>query len=43
MDRKVVSIDVKKNVILLGDIGMSEYQICRRLKISRRCSSLDDS
>ena len=37
MDRKTVSIDVKKNVILLRDIGMSQHKISRQLKISRRC------
>ena len=31
MGRKIVSIDVKKNVILLRDIDMSQH------KISRRC------
>ena len=37
MDRKTVSIDVKKNVILLRDIAMSQHKISRQLKISRRC------
>ena len=37
MGRKTISIDVKKNVILLRDIGMSQHKICRQLKISRRC------
>ena len=37
MSRKVVSIDVKKNIILLRDIGMSQHKICRQLKISRCC------
>ena len=37
MGRKTVSIDVKKNVILLRDIGMSQHKISRQLKISRRC------
>ena len=37
MGRKTVSIDVKKNVILLNDIGMSQHKISRQLKISRRC------
>ena len=37
MDRKIVYIDVKKNVILLRDIGMSQHKISRQLKISRRC------
>ena len=35
--RKNVSIDVKENVILLRDIGMSQHKISRQLKISRRC------
>ena len=37
MGKKTVSIDVKKNVILLRDIGMSQHKISRPLKISRRC------
>ena len=37
MGRKTVSIDVKKNVILLRDIGISQHKISRQLKISRRC------
>ena len=37
MGRKTVSIDVKKNVILQRDIGMSQHKISRQLKISRRC------
>ena len=37
MSRKIVSIDVKKNVIFLRDIGMSHHKIPRQLKISRRC------
>ena len=37
MGRKTVSIDVKKNVILLRDIGMFQHKISRQLKISRRC------
>ena len=37
MSRKTVSIDVKKNVILLHDIGISQHKISRQLKISRRC------
>ena len=37
MGRKTVSINVKKNVILLCDIGMSQHKISRQLKISRRC------
>ena len=35
--RKGVSIDVKKNIILLRDIGMSQHKISRQLKTSRRC------
>ena len=37
MGRKTVSIDVKKNVILLRDIDMFQHKISRQLKISRRC------
>ena len=37
MGRKAVSNDVKENVILLPDIGISQHEICRQLKISRRC------
>ena len=37
MGRKTVSTDVKKNVILLYDIGMSQHKISRQLKNSRRC------
>ena len=37
MVRKAVSIDMKKNVILMRDIGMSQHKICRQLKISHRC------
>ena len=37
MGRKAISIDVKKNVILLGDIVMSQHKISRKLKISRCC------
>ena len=37
MGRKSVSIDVKKNIILLRDIGIPQREISRRLKISRRC------
>ena len=38
MGRKAVFIDVKKNVILLRDVGMSQRKTCRRLNISRRCT-----
>ena len=37
MGRKIVSIDVKKNVILLRDTGMSQHKISRQQKVSRRC------
>ena len=37
MGRKTVSIDVKKNVLLLCDIGMSQHKISRQPTISRRC------
>ena len=37
MGRKTVSINVKKDVVLLSDIGMSQHKISRQLKISRRC------
>ena len=37
MSRKAVSIDVKKNVILLRDVGMSQHKISRQLKVFRRC------
>ena len=37
MSIKAVSIDVKKNVNLLCEIGMSQLKICRLLKISRHC------
>ena len=36
MGRIAVSIDVKKNVILLGDTRMSQNKICRQPKISPR-------
>ena len=37
MGRKSVSIELKKNIILLRDIGISQHKISRQLKISRRC------
>ena len=37
MSNKAVSIDVKKNIILLRDIEISQHKTCRQLKISRRC------
>ena len=37
MGRKSVSIELKKNIILLHDIGISQHEISRQLKISRRC------
>ena len=37
MSRKTVSIDVKKDVILLRDIDMSQHKISRQLKICHRC------
>ena len=37
MGRKSVSIDVKKNIIVLRDVGISQYEISRRLKILRHC------
>ena len=37
LGRETVSIDVKKNVILLRDIGMSQHKISQQLKISRCC------
>ena len=36
MGRKSVSIELKKNIILLRDIGISQHVISRQLKISRR-------
>ena len=37
MGRKAVSIDSKKDIICLHNIGMSQHEISRRLHISRRC------
>ena len=37
MSRKAVSIDVRKNVILVLDSGMSQHKICWQMKSSRRC------
>ena len=37
MVRKSVSIELKKNIIFLGDIGISQHVISRQLKISHRC------
>ena len=37
MERKSVSIELKKNIILLRDMGISQHEISRQLKISRRC------
>ncbi len=37
MGRKPVNIDVKKNIILLRDMEISQHEISRRLKISRQC------
>ena len=37
MGRKSVSIELKKNIIPLLDIGISQHEISRQLKISRRC------
>ena len=37
MGRKSVSIDGKRNVIVLRDMGSSQHEISRRLKISHRC------
>ena len=37
MGRKSVSIELKKNIILLRDIEISQHEISRQLKISRRC------
>ena len=37
MGRKSISIDVKKNIIVLCDMRISQHKISRRLKISRRC------
>ena len=37
MGRKSVSIELKKNIIVLRDIGISQHEISRQLKISREC------
>ena len=37
MGRKSVNIDVKKNIIVLRNMGISQHEISRRLKISHRC------
>ena len=37
MGSKSVSIDVKKNTIVLHDMGISQHEISRPLKISRHC------
>ena len=37
MGRKAVSIDIKKQIIVLRDMGISQHGISRQLKISRRC------
>ena len=37
MGRKSVSIDVKKNIIVLRDMEISQHEISRRLKITHRC------
>ena len=37
MRRKSVSIELKKNFILLRGTGISQHEISRQLKISRRC------
>ena len=37
MGRKSISIDVKENIIVLHDMGISQHKISRRLKISHRC------
>ena len=37
MGRKSVSIALKKNIILLRDIGVSQHEICHQSKFSRRC------
>ena len=37
MGGKSVSIELKKNIILLRDIGISQYEIPCQLKISRQC------
>ena len=37
MGRKSVSIDVKKQIIILCDMGIFQHGISHQLKISRRC------
>ena len=37
MNPYLVSIELKKNIILLCDIGISQHEIYRQLKIYRRC------
>ena len=37
MGRTLVSIGVQKNIIVLFDMGISQHEISRRLKISHRC------
>ena len=35
--QKSVHVDVRKNIITLPEIGMSQHEISRRLKVSRQC------
>ena len=37
MGKKSVSTDIKKNIIVLRDMGISQHEISHRLKILRRC------
>ena len=37
MGRKSVSIELKKNIILIRDIGISQHKISCQLEISRQC------
>ena len=37
MGRKSISIELKKDIILLRHIGISQHEISRQLKISRPC------
>ena len=37
MGRKSVRIELKKNIILVRDIGISQHEISHQLKISRQC------
>ena len=37
MRRKSIHIELKKNIILLHDIGISQHEISRQLKISHQC------